>query len=95
MSRTETLSTAEEVFDRPRVIVLGYGDLRGHSRAGRAAAPVIAANADIVLWDLAFAESLEQVDADLAIVFGGDGSILRHCASNGVSPSARRGGQPW
>lgn len=77
MSRTETVSTADEIVDRPRVIVLGYGDRSAIREQAERLRSVIAANADIVLWDLAFAESLAEVDADLAIVFGGDGSILR------------------
>lgn len=62
---------------RPRVIVLGAGD-RPHV-AGQADAlrRAISQHADIVVWDMEFAADLSQVDADLVVVLGGDGSILR------------------
>jgi len=55
---------------------------------GLGAKPSVAAEAErlraaleqavtIVAWDLGFREDLSRVDADLAIVLGGDGSILR------------------
>ncbi len=62
---------------RPRVIVLGSGDRPAIREQAEALRPAIAAVADIVLWDLAFTESLSKVEADLAVVFGGDGTILR------------------
>ncbi|HVU86704.1 MAG TPA: NAD(+)/NADH kinase [Pirellulales bacterium] len=77
MSRTEALNSTEAAVDRPRVIVLGYGDRAAIREQAERMRSVIAASADIVLWDLAFTESLAEVDADLVIVFGGDGSILR------------------
>ena len=58
-------------------MVLGSGERPQIREQAERLHSVIAASADIVLWDLAFAESLADVDADLAIVFGGDGSILR------------------
>src|SRR5262245_38267287 len=62
---------------RPRVIVLGSGDRPSIRQQAEALHPAIASVADIVLWDLAFAEPLSTVEAGLAVVFGGDGSILR------------------
>jgi NAD+ kinase len=58
-------------------MVLGAGD-RDHvvAEAARLKAP-LAACTDIVAWDLGFAADLSDIDADLAIVLGGDGSILR------------------
>ncbi len=63
---------------RPRVMLLGSGDRRPKiiPEAERLR-PVIQQHADIVLTDLNYASDLSQVDADLAIVLGGDGSILR------------------
>ncbi len=77
MSRTEAFTSAASAVDRPRVIVLGYGDRAPIREQAEQLRSVIAANAEIVLWDLAFTESLSDVEADLVIVFGGDGSILR------------------
>jgi NAD+ kinase len=77
MARTQADLPATGKRGRPRVIVLGSGDrpdIAGQAEALRAA---IAAVADIVVWDLAFSASLADVAADFAIVFGGDGSILR------------------
>jgi NAD+ kinase len=58
-------------------MVLGYGERTQVSEQAEQFRPVIAACADIALWDLAFVEPLDKVESDLAIVFGGDGSILR------------------
>lgn len=63
--------------DRPRVMLLGDGarpNVRDEVIRQRAA---ISAVADIVLEDLTFQHDLSDVPADLAIVWGGDGSILR------------------
>lgn len=62
---------------RPRVILLGNG---GHPPVREQAArlqPEIEKLAEVVLCDFQQCEDLGQVDADLAIVLGGDGSILR------------------
>ena len=62
---------------RPRVLLLGAGvrpDIR--DRADRLR-PAIEEHADIVLADFEGRENLDDVVADLAIVLGGDGSILR------------------
>lgn len=62
---------------RPRVVVLGSG--RRPNVAGEAARlrPQIERHAEIVTWDLDSRADLSQVEADVAIVLGGDGSILR------------------
>ena len=63
--------------DRPRVVLLGDGG-RPHVPAEVARLePIIRRHAEIVLEDFQFARDLSSVDADLAIVLGGDGSILR------------------
>jgi NAD+ kinase len=62
---------------RPRVVVLGSDDrpqVEAHVERLRSS---IEAHADIAFWDLGFAADLGAVEADLAIVLGGDGSILR------------------
>ena len=58
-------------------MVLGSATLaavNGHTERLKEA---ISEYADIVLWDLGFQANLAEVDADLAVVLGGDGSILR------------------
>ncbi|MHB8861821.1 MAG: NAD(+)/NADH kinase [Pirellulaceae bacterium] len=61
---------------RLRVLILGNGR-RTHVQAqAERLRPAIEAQADIVLSDFALQETLEGVTADLAIVLGGDGSIL-------------------
>jgi NAD+ kinase len=62
---------------RPRVVVLSSGARADIAAAVQEYTPVIAQYADIVHTDLAAATSLADVSADWAIVFGGDGSILR------------------
>ncbi len=63
---------------RRRVLLLGSGDRRTNvvSEAQRLR-PLIEQHVDIVLEDLNYAEDLSAVEADFAIVLGGDGSILR------------------
>lgn len=58
-------------------MLLGAGD-RAHVRSeADELRPLIEQHADVCLVDLEFAVDLAQIDADLAIVLGGDGSILR------------------
>lgn len=58
-------------------MVLGAGQKSTVVAAAEGFRELITRHADIVLWDLEFVADLEDVDADWAIVFGGDGSILR------------------
>lgn len=63
---------------RPRVLLLGSGDRRPSIAEGiESLRPNIAQWCDVVLEDFSFSADLEQTIADFAIVFGGDGSILR------------------
>lgn len=60
-----------------RVMLLGSGD-RPHVRESAARLlPEIERHAEVVLVDLEYQADLSGVEADLAIVLGGDGSILR------------------
>ena len=62
---------------RLKVLLLGLGE-RPHVLAEAKRLKVhIEKHADIVLSDFDFCQDLSSVDADLAIVLGGDGSILR------------------
>lgn len=62
---------------RPRVMVLGSGSLSASSPQVDRLRSTIEQHADLILWDLDFGADLERVEADLAVVLGGDGSILR------------------
>ena len=62
---------------RPRLVVLGVGDRPLVREQATRMRPVLNQLADIVLEDLASSLDLSQVDADFALVLGGDGSILR------------------
>lgn len=62
---------------RPRVVVLGSSELAAiHPQISELRA-TIEKHADLVGWHLGFTADLATVEADLAVVLGGDGSILR------------------
>jgi NAD+ kinase len=60
-----------------RVLLLGAGQRPGVLAEAERLRPIIEQHARIVCTDFNGAEDLSKVDADLAIVLGGDGSILR------------------
>jgi NAD+ kinase len=62
---------------RPKVIVLAMGDRPHIANEVQRLRPLVEQAADIVLFDLEFKADLSQVQADFAIVMGGDGSILQ------------------
>ena len=62
---------------RMRAVVLGLGSRADIVAEAERLRPQIAQYVDILVFDLAGTSELASVDADLAIVFGGDGSILR------------------
>src|SRR5438874_6323583 len=62
---------------RPRALLLGSGD-RPNLRAEAARLrPIIDQQVDVVLEDFQYQQDLAGIEADLAVVLGGDGSILR------------------
>ncbi|MFT7641613.1 MAG: NAD+ kinase [Pirellulaceae bacterium] len=63
--------------ERPSVILLGSGDRDNVPEEVERMRPIITKHADIVIEDFTFTKDLSQVDADMAVVLGGDGSILR------------------
>ena len=81
---------------RLRVLLLGNGQRpHVHAEADRLR-PVIEQHAEIVLSDFAAQENLRSVTADLAIVLGGDGSILhavRQMGSAQASDPGRESGE--
>ena len=62
---------------RQKVMILGLGDRPDVVERVRQLTSAIEASADIVLTDFSGEQDLAAVDADLAIVIGGDGAILR------------------
>ncbi len=60
-----------------RVILLGFAGRPGVAQEAERLRPLIERHAQIVGWDLSGQMDLSGVEADLAIVLGGDGSILR------------------
>jgi NAD+ kinase len=62
---------------KPRVFLLGSGERPNVRTQVDRLRPTIAQHFQIVLEDLEYSRELGQAEADLAIVLGGDGSILR------------------
>jgi NAD+ kinase len=60
-----------------RVILLGFGERPGVLEEAERLRPAIARHAEIAASDFTGQQDLSEVEADLAIVLGGDGSILR------------------
>jgi NAD+ kinase len=60
-----------------RVVILGFGGREDVVREAKRLEPAIAARAKIAAVDFTGEADLAQIGADYAIVFGGDGSILR------------------
>ncbi len=73
---------ATDPVRRLRALLLGSGE-RPHVLAeARRLRPLIEQHLDIVVEDFAFQADLTTVAADIAIVLGGDGSILRAAKQN-------------
>lgn len=62
---------------RPRVIVLALGEKTNIAEEATRLRPMVEQAVEVVLFDLEFKTDLSKVEADIAIVMGGDGSILR------------------
>jgi NAD+ kinase len=69
---------------RLKVMVLGLGERPDVIQQARQLVPIIEQSADVVLTDFAGQEELAGHDADLAIVVGGDGAILRAARQMGA-----------
>jgi NAD+ kinase len=62
---------------RPRILLLGFGGRGDVVQEADRLRPAIEQHAEIVGFDLEFSQDLSAIDADIAVVLGGDGSILR------------------
>jgi len=60
-----------------RILILGYQNRSGVAETIQNLRPQIEQKAEIVQEDLTGKADLSRTDADIALVFGGDGSILR------------------
>jgi len=60
-----------------RVVLIGFGNRPEVLREAKRLRPAIEPHAQVVACDFTGEEDLSEVEADLAIVLGGDGSILR------------------
>ncbi len=77
MSQPTAATEVPSLSRRPRVVVLGSGDRPNVPGEAERLRPIIEAEAEVVAWDLKYRVDLSSLDAELAIVLGGDGSILR------------------
>jgi NAD+ kinase len=68
-----------------RVLLLGSGNRPNVIAEARRLRPLIEQHAEVVLEDFEFHKDLADVEADLAIVLGGDGSILRAATQMGTN----------
>lgn len=66
-----------------KVLLLGNGTKQGVLEAVEVLRPEIERRTTVVAADFSGIEDMSKFDADLAIVFGGDGSILRAAAQMG------------
>lgn len=62
---------------RPRTIVLAASDRPNVEAAVEQLRKDLERHCEIVVWDMGFEADLDEHEAELVIVFGGDGSILR------------------
>jgi NAD+ kinase len=62
---------------KPRACLLGSGDKPNLREEATRLRPTVEEYLEIVLADFEYQQDLSQVSADLAVVMGGDGSILR------------------
>jgi NAD+ kinase len=74
---SKTVSAKSSPLSTTPILILGSGDRPNVRETAEQLTGVIEQYARIVLADFEFAADLRDVTADLAIVFGGDGSILR------------------
>jgi NAD+ kinase len=63
--------------DRPRALLLGSGDRPNVLAEAARLQPILAQHLEIVHEDFHYRSDLAPLEADLAVVMGGDGSILR------------------
>ena len=68
-----------------RIFVLGNGNRRGVPEEAERLLPFLKEHCEVAVFDLHQREDLSQTSADLALVLGGDGAILRAARQMGYS----------
>src|SRR5947207_113976 len=68
---------AAKVGARPRAYLLGSGDRPNLREEAARLRPIIDRHVEVVLEDFQYEKKADEIEADLAVVLGGDGSILR------------------
>ncbi|MDZ4821040.1 MAG: NAD(+)/NADH kinase [Planctomycetota bacterium] len=76
-SSTATALPSPADGKRLRAVLLGSGESAKVAAEMARLRPLIEQHLDVVLCDMEFCDTLQTAEADLAIVLGGDGSILR------------------
>src|SRR2546423_794783 len=71
-----------------RIFVLGNAQRPGVEVEARRLLPFLSAHAEISAFDLEQQQDLSSLAADMAIVFGGDGAILRAARQMGYRQAA-------
>jgi NAD+ kinase len=72
-----TVPWSTKAGSRPRALLLGSGDRPNLLAGAERLRPAIEQSVEVVLEDFRYEKDLAGTSADLAIVLGGDGSILR------------------
>ena len=70
---------------RPRLMVVGAGDRDNVRQTYASLRDTLRTQMDLVAEDFDFSQDLEAVQADLAVVLGGDGTILRAANAMGTN----------
>ena len=82
-SMINRMNAKQATADRPAadkrmtLLLLAAGERRELAAEAARLAPLVARHAEVLARDLNLGEDLSQIEFDLAIVIGGDGSILR------------------
>src|SRR5262245_28760078 len=76
-SHSDSVPWLTKAGSRPRALLLGSGDRPNLLAEAERLRPVIEQHVEVVLDDFRYQQDLAPTAAELAIVLGGDGSILR------------------
>src|SRR5687768_9376924 len=77
MSSASTIPWSVSPGAKPRSLILGSGERPNLLEEAERLRPMIEGHLQVVLADFEYRQDLSKLTADLAVVLGGDGSILR------------------